>query len=196
MARHRNGLSQENGHRMNKEQYLQEVRSDIDALLTDVKLSNHKNQVFAWKLNARFNKTFEESFLWSKALFLATNSCLLIQNNSDRKIAIKGLHECAEIYESLSLLPEISENFDRDYLSILSALCYDLSGYQANAYCVANRIQEYELSTQDERIVLAADNKVVEQIRLILLKKIPLAYDRLPSELLSLDTGYSLFRKQ
>lgn len=195
MARHRNGLSQENGHRMNKEQYLQEVRSDIDALLTDVKLSNHKNQVFAWKLNARFNKTFEESFLWSKALFLATNSCLLIQNNSDRKIAIKGLHECAEIYESLSLLPEISENFDRDYLSILSALCYDLSGYQANAYCVANRIQEYELSTQDERIVLAADNKVVEQIRLILLKKIPLAYDRLPSELLSLDTGYSLFRK-
>jgi len=180
---------------MDKEEYLIELKSDIDTLLKEYKLNNYKSQAFAWKLNASFNRTFDESYLWNRALFLATNSCFLLQNETEKKIAIKGLYESAEIYEYLSELPEISDTYDKDYLSILSALCYDLSGYQANAFCVADRIDEYELETKDVDIELAIDNKIIEQIRLILLKKIPLAYNKLRNEQLEQDYGYSIFKK-
>lgn len=180
---------------MDKEEYLIELKSDIDTLLKEYKLNNYKSQAFAWKLNASFNRTFDESYLWNRALFLATNSCFLLQNETEKKTAIKGLYESAEIYEYLSELPKISDTYDKDYLSILSALCYDLSGYQANAFCVADRIEEYELETKDVDIELAIDNKIIEQIRLILLKKIPLAYNKLRNEQLEQDYGYSIFKK-
>ncbi|MBN2616579.1 MAG: DEAD/DEAH box helicase [Bacteroidales bacterium] len=180
---------------MNKEDYLIELKSDIDTLLGEYKLNNYKSQAFAWKLNARFNRTFDEKYLWNRALFLATNSCILLQNNRDKKTAIKGLYESAEIYEYLSELPEVSDIYDKDYLVVLSALCYDLSGYQANAFCVANKAGEYELQTSDSDINLDVDNSIIEQIRLILLKKIPLAYNKLNSENLEQDSGYSLFKK-
>lgn len=180
---------------MNKEEYLLELKTDIEALLGEYKLNNYKSQVFAWKLNATFKRTFDEKYLWNRALFLATNSCFLLQNDTEKKTAIKGLYESAEIYEYLSELPKISDIYDRKYLSILSALCYDLSGYQANAYCVADRIGKYKLKTKDGGIALGVDNRIIEQIKLILLKKIPLAYNKLSNAELEQDLGYSLFKK-
>ena len=91
---------------MNKQQYIAELENDIASLLKEYLLGNYKKQIFAWKLNASFNKTYQEDYLWNRALFLATNSCLLLQNSGDKKIAIKGLKESAEIYEYLSELPE------------------------------------------------------------------------------------------
>ena len=76
---------------MNKEQYLQEIKLDIDNLLSEYKLSNHKNQAFAWKLNATFTRTFEENYLWNRALFLSTNCCYLLQDNFEKKIAILSI---------------------------------------------------------------------------------------------------------
>ncbi len=61
---------------MNKQQYIAELENDIKSLLNDSLLRNYKSQVFAWKLNASFNKTFKEEYLWNRALFLSTNSCL------------------------------------------------------------------------------------------------------------------------
>lgn len=180
---------------MEKKEFLQEIKKEIDILLTENTLTNYKNQAFAWKLNATFNRTFKESYLWNRALFITTNSCYLIQNETDIKTAIKGLYECAEIYEYLSELPKITENYDKDYISILSALCYDLSGYQANAYCVAERINEYKFTSFDNDLTLNADNAIIEQIRLILLKKIPLANNKLSDEKLKYNIGYSLFIK-
>lgn len=180
---------------MNKEDYLIELKSDIDTLLSEYKLNNYKSQAFAWKLNARFNRTFDESYLWNRALFLTTNSCFLLQNETEKKTAIKGLYESAEIFEYLSELPNISEQYDKEYLSILSALCYDLSGYQANAFCVISRIGEYELNTNDGDIELEIENKIIEQVRLILLKKIPLAYNKLSSVEFEKNENYSVFKE-
>jgi helicase len=180
---------------MNLDEYLIELKSDIDSLLSEYKLNNYKSQAFAWKLNARFNRTFDEAYLWNRALFMSTNCCFLLQNESDIKTAIKGLYESAEIYEYLSELPEVSNFYDKDYLSILSALCYDLSGYQANAFCVANRIEAYKLETSDGDIKLEIANNIIEQIRLILLKKIPLAYNKLNNVELEQNFGYLLFKK-
>lgn len=180
---------------MNKSEYLLELKTDIDNLLLDYKLMNYKNQSFAWKLNATFNRTFDENFLWNQSMFLSTNSCFLLQDNLNEKSGLNGLHESAEIYEYLSELPEISEKFDKDYLSILSALCYDLSGYQANAYCVAKRIKDYNFETDDERIDLTTDNIVIEQIRLILLKNIPLAMHKLNTYQVTNDLGYDFLKR-
>ena len=161
---------------MNREEYILELEKDINNLLQDYKLNNYKNQAFAWKLNAKFNRTFKEEYLWNRALFLSTNSCILLQENKNIKTALKALYGSAEIFEYLSELPEIAEKYDKDFLLILSALCYELSGYQANAYCVTSRINNYRLTTEDSEINLTLDNYLIEQIRLILLKKIPYAY--------------------
>lgn len=178
---------------MTREEYLQEAANEITNLLAEPKLINYKNQAFAWKLNATFNRTFEESYLWRRAMFLATNSCFLIQHKMELKTAIKGLYECAEIYEYLSELREISLQYDKDYLSILAALCYDLAGYQANGFCVANRLGDYRLGSPDNSISLETDNFVLEQIKLILLKKIPLAFSKLMDNPPEGDYGHQLF---
>ena len=180
---------------MNKNQYILEVEDDINNLLQDYKLNNYKNQAFAWKLNAKFNRTFQEEYLYNRALFLSTNSCLLLQENINNKTAIKGLYESAEIFEYLSELPEITEKYDKDYLLILSALCYDLSGYQANAYCVTSRIKNYHLITEDSGINLTIDNYLLDQIRLILLKKIPYARYTNYNDKLKKDLGFQLVKQ-
>ena len=180
---------------MNEEEYISEIENDVSSLLQDYKLSNYKNQAFAWKLNAKFNRTFQEDYLWNRALFLSTNSCILLQNNRNLKIALKGLYESAEIFEYLSELPEIAEKYDKDYILILSALCYDLSGYQANAYCVTSRIKSYTLTTNDDGIDLTIDNHLIEQIRLILLKMIPFANYSNHNELLNNDLGFQLIKQ-
>jgi len=178
-----------------KKNYLQELKDDISNLLNEYKLSNYKKQAFAWKLNASFTRTFDESYLWNRALFLATNSCFLLLNNTEKNTALKGLNESAEIYEYLSEIRQISEKYDKDYLLILSALCYDLSGYQANAYCVSNRIVDFELKSLDNDIPLTVDNAIIEQIRLILLKKIPYALSKLNDIEIKNNLGLSLFVK-
>jgi len=180
---------------MNKEEYILELENDINDLLQDYRLNNYKNQAFAWKLNAKFNRTFKEEYLWNRALFLSTNSCILLQEKRNTKIALKGLYESAEIFEYLSELPEIAEKYDKDYLLILSALCYELSGYQANAYCVTSRINNYNLTTKDSGINLTIDNHLVEQIRLILLKKIPYAYHTNHNERLENELSFQLVKQ-
>lgn len=180
---------------MNKIQYIKELKKDILSLLVEYKLNNYKNQAFAWRLNASFKRTFEESYLWNRALFLSTNSCILLLNDKDKKIALNGLFKSAEIFEYLSDLPNIENNYDKDYLLILSALCYDLSGYQANAYCIASKINDYKLMSENKRINLEIDNHIINQLRLILLKNIPYAYNLNTDLSLKNDNGFQILIK-
>ena len=53
---------------MDKQQFISELENDISSLLNDDLLNNFKNQIYAWKLNASFNKTFKENYLWNRAL--------------------------------------------------------------------------------------------------------------------------------
>jgi superfamily II DNA/RNA helicase len=174
---------------MDKEDYLTYLEQEIPKILDDYYLNNYKKQILAWKLNADFKRTYKEDYIWNRILYLTTNSCLLIREQRNIKLAITALKECAEIYEYLS---EISENYDKDYLLLLSALCYDLSGYQANAYCLANKIKGYKLDSETQGINLDADNIIIDQIRLVLLKQIPYANYKAIS-LAEKDLGLSIF---
>ena len=179
---------------MNKVEFLKNIGKDIEELLLSQKLTNHKNQAFAWRLNAHFERTFDEQYLWTQALYLSTNCCLLLQDNKYNKLAIRGLSESGEIYESLGKLNNNKNEYDKEYFLILSALCYDLSGYQANAYCIASSVKDFILTTPDKEIDLSVDNFIIYQISLILTKLIPLAKSRLESENHIENLGYNLFK--
>jgi len=156
---------------MDKAEYLNFIDSEVRKLLRETTLSNFKNQIFAWRLNANFNRSFRLDYLWNRAIYLSSNCALLLQNDGDIKIVTTGLKTCAEIFEYLSQLEETSEVYDKDHLLILSALCYDLSGYQANAYCIATKIDDFYLSDFGISVNLDEDNYIIQQVKNVLLKK-------------------------
>ena len=178
---------------MNKDDFLNKIKEDITVLLSDSKFTNNKNQLFAWKLNARFIRSFDENHLLNQSLFLCTNSCLILKENEGDKIAYQGLYVSAEIFQYLAEANDLLEQLDRDYLLVLSAICYDISGYQANAFCLASRVTEYILSTEDQRIDLTIDNYIIDQIKLILAKNIPRAEMKLRGYNSIRDEGFSFF---
>src|SRR6201988_1241237 len=132
-----------------KGQYIDQLKSFIKRTLDDdYVFQNYKNQIFAKKLGVEFNSTFNEQYLWRKALNLSSNACFLIKESAEKDLAIRALKESAEIYEYLH---SITKEYDVEYLLILSALCYDIAGYQANALCLIRDLihqkQIYEFSS-------------------------------------------------
>jgi len=175
---------------MEEQEYLEYINNEVRALLREPLLANYKNQIFAWRLNASFNRNYRTDYLWNRAIFLSSNCAYLLMHGGDIKVTTGGLKTSAEIFEYLSELEEITEDYDKDCILLLSALCYDLSGYQANAYCIATRIGEFSLVDLDSGKNLTPYNYIVKQITNILLKKLPLAEAIALSDV---DLGISLF---
>ena len=142
---------------MTKEEFILKSESRLSSLENDSKFKNYSKQLLADKLKADFNKTYKLDYLWRKSLIAISSSCFILENDTNSKIALKSLYKIANNLENISEIEESSSQFDVDFLRILSALCYDVSGYQANAYCIAKKINEYQLSS-DLDIDLTEDN--------------------------------------
>lgn len=177
------------GNSMNKEMYISVITQDIKNTLSDYRYNNYKKQVIARKLSADFYPTYDESYLWNRALFLSSNACLLIGEDQETKLASRALKESAEIYENLGA---ISETYDREYSLLLAAMCYDLSGYQANGYCLAKALTQYDFQSEDERVNIESDNYILSQVKEILLKNIFKARAELDQNN-NIDIGIGLF---
>lgn len=177
---------------MTLEQYLSDLENDIKILLSESRLNFYKNQMYAWKLKSSFTRSFQEDFLFNRALYISTNASILLESNSINKIALQGLKESAEIFEYLSELQDISNYYDKENLILLSALCYDIAGYQANALCITNRIERYLLESKIDHN-LESDNKIINQIMLILKKKIPYANELNEANNEDNAVGYEIF---
>lgn len=158
---------------MTKEEFILKSESRLSSLENDSKFKNYSKQLLADKLKADFNKNYKLDYLWRKSLIAISSSCFILENDTNSKIALKSLYKIANNLENISEIEESSSQFDVDFLRILSALCYDVSGYQANAYCIAKKINEYQLSS-DLDIDLTEDNYIIQIIQNALLKKIPL----------------------
>lgn len=158
---------------MTKEEFIFKSETRLATLENDIKFKNYSKQLLADKLKADFNKTYKLDYLWRKSLIAISSSCFILEDNVNSKIALKSLYKVANNLENISEIEESSSQFDVDFLRILSALCYDISGYQANAYCIAKKIEEYQLSS-DLDINLTEDNCIIQIIQNALLKKIPL----------------------
>lgn len=112
--------------------YINKKEVEINELIKSPFLKNQFGQIFAKKMGAQFNATYNEATIWGYALFLSSSSVKVLKNKQS-DVCIQALKVAAELFETLS---EMSEEYDRDYAKVLSALCYDLSGYQANAFCM------------------------------------------------------------
>lgn len=158
---------------MIKEEFLRKTEERLLNLSNNQTYNNYSKQLVADKLNADFSRTYKLHYLWQKSLVAISSSCFILENNSNSKIALKTLYKVANNLENISEIETSVTQFDVDFLRILSALCYDVSGYQANAYCIAKKINEYQLTT-DLNINLTEDNFIIQIIQNALLKKIPL----------------------
>ncbi len=174
---------------MDKAEYIQGVIRGVENTLGNFRFNNHKKQVIAKKLSADFTATYDEANLWNHVLYLSTNACLLLEEDIEERLAFRALKESAEIYENLS---EISENYDRNYAILLSALCYDLSGYQANAYCLTKRLPDYQFISNDYRVDVDSDNYILFHIKEILNKNLYKARSKINQDLNN-DIGIKLF---
>ncbi len=175
---------------MNLQEYILLTENNLKKVLQDYKFDNFKKQIYAWKLNAEFKRTYDEKYLWNRLLYITSSACFLLKNGGDKKIAYISLKECAEIYEDFGA---VSEDYDRYYSLVLSALCYELAGYQANGYCIAKKLKGFEFTSINPDLDLTTDNLIINQIILILLNKIPLA-NYLISQNKS-DIGWEIFSK-
>lgn len=162
-----------------KSKYITEVTKSIkNTLFEDYLFRNYKNQIFVKKLGVEFNNTYNEDYLWRRALSLSTHACFLLLNSKESDLGKSALKESAEIYEYLH---SISTKYDREYLIILSSLCYDISGYQANALCLVrdlikrNEIYTLSKSPKDRENEIENENYILHHIQQILQKKIYLA---------------------
>ncbi|MDR3715868.1 MAG: DEAD/DEAH box helicase [Puia sp.] len=157
---------------MNKEEYLTLVSQRMQNVLDDATFINYKNQTTAKKLSVSFNSTYQENYLWNRALFLSSNGATLIIERMPTRTAMGALKQSAEVFENLHL---VSTQYDKAYCLILSALCYDLAGYQANALCLLRNTEPYAFQPGEDGIVIDDDNYIISQIRDFLLKKVPWA---------------------
>jgi len=174
---------------MTKTEYLQQIEEELSKVLADSKFNNYRSQLSAWKLSADFKRSYDETYLWNRALFMCSNACHLLSNDNNHRLSLNCLKESGLIYENLA---SISEMYDRDYCLVLSALCYDIAGYQANAVCLLKKLNGYSFTVSDQLDDVSSDNYVLEHVLYILLKKIPLGRSKINRKL-GLDPGIFLF---
>jgi replicative superfamily II helicase len=185
---------------MNKKEYLYEIESRLKDFLNDEKLKRHLAQINAEKLNVEFNKSYDESYLWEKSLFLSSNACFLLEDDLYNETAIKSLKLAAEIYENLY---HVTNEYDKKYILLLSSLCYDISGYQANAKCLIDEIEKYEYYTVEDNNknlnIVYYENIFLKTIQFFLQKKIFLLNNEIDlldkSDYSSLNNFYKRFFK-
>ena len=161
-----------------KTEYLQSKEIELKKIISSKKLKNFFNQTSSKKNGAEFEEKYSESYLWRYALYISSRSCYLLEHAKNNETAILSLKMAAEIYENLYY---VSEEYDRAYSLLLSSLCYDLSGYQANAKCLIDELEKkfdyYSLKNDDELNNL--ENLFLKTIQLFLQKKIYLLNDEL-----------------
>lgn len=155
-----------------QEKYIRFLEVQVNELLSDGLFQNYKRQLLARKLKADFNHSYSFSYIWDKINVLITLSCFLLKRQDENEYAISALKTVAEICENLSIIEDY--DWDKDYANIMSALCYDLAGYQSNANCVIKQIGEYALE-KDFSENFDDDKVVFKQILLILKNRISYA---------------------
>ena len=163
---------------ISKNNYLKLKENELKEIISSEKLKNFLNQTYSQKNGVEFNKTYLEGYLWRYALYMSSRSCYLYKYDKNNETAILSLKMAAEIYENLY---HVSTEYDNAYSLLLSSLCYDLSGYQANAKCLIDELERkfdyYSLKNDDE--INNLENIFLKTIQLFLQKKIYLLNDEL-----------------
>jgi helicase len=133
-------------------EYIDKKEKQVEELIDSSFFRNQYGQIFAKKMGANFKATYNESTIWGYALFLSSASAKVL-THKESPVCMQGLKVSAELFETFSLM---SEEYDKDYAKILSALCYDLSGFQANSSCILKSL-EYKIE-ENESLDISVNN--------------------------------------
>lgn len=169
---------------MDKKEYLAKKQDELKSIIFENKtLDNFNRQLFAKKIGEPFKESFKEDYLWRYALYLSSTGAFLLEEYPENDIGLDACRIAAEIYENIY---HVSKSYDKKYSLILSSLCYDISGYQANAQCLINELtssdEYYQLNNEtDEDHIIIYENFVFKTIQLFLQKKIPGLLDEVNS---------------
>lgn len=176
---------------MNKTEFIKYLKTELISEVKDEKLRSYYWQINASRLNVNFNHTYDLEYLINKIQNITTFSCLILQSEKDEN-ALFALNICAKLLFNIVHVPECT--YDKDFLLIIAALCFDIAGYQANAYCITKELENYYLDSSED-INLTEDNKILEQIIYILQKRLPLAYSRIKDDNNEKTIQYNIFEK-
>lgn len=168
---------------MDKDEYLSKKQRELDNIISNDRLDNFNRQIFAKKIGATFRQTFNEDYLWRYALYLSSTGAYLLEEFPESTTGLESCRIAGEMYENLYY---VATEHDKEYSLILSSLCYDISGYQANAQCLINELTNntdyYQLiSGKDEDYHLNYENFVFKTVQLFLQKKIFAILDEIDS---------------
>lgn len=132
---------------MLREQYLQSTRLRINEITDDDSLRNQLYQLRASSIQEEFGAktaqsirfTFDPDQVWRLCNFVFSETALLLDEGYGiQQDLVSNLRQIGEAFEFLA---RISNDDDKEILLINSALCYQLAGYQANALCIARRVE-------------------------------------------------------
>lgn len=152
--------------KMNITEYIKKKEEQINRIIKNPLLNRNYYQMVAIKVGSDLKKRYNETFLWNQALFLSSNSAKILAFDNSNQIALKAMRLAAQIYE---MLYYVSLEFDKGYSLLLSALCYDIAGYQANALCLIRDI--YALEEHDD-LLYRYENLFLEIVQLFMQKKL------------------------
>ncbi len=159
---------------MNRLEYLEKKEQELENLINTSndaeRLKSENAQLFALRMGATIkNPSYKEYDLWARAIYLSSKASLLLQENTNNKTALKAMKSAAEIFLNLYYL---SKEYDKEYSLILSALCFDIAGYQANASALIHFLGEnlYQINNDDKISTLS--NHLFSIIQLFLTKSL------------------------
>jgi superfamily II DNA/RNA helicase len=131
---------------MDKQTFLETTYHSLDELHSDQNFRNNLSQVRARAIQQEFvpeqsttQFTFDTKRIWQSCNYLFSESALLLNENfGDRTALLQNIRTAAQAFE---FLYKIAEPGDQEILLLNAAICYQIAGYQANAFCISKFIE-------------------------------------------------------
>jgi len=161
---------------MNKQEYLTITLSRLDALSNDLIFKNNLSQVRARAIQEEHTPeqsitdfTFDPERIWHYCDYIfSESSLLLLEGRGEESALLRQVKAAAQAFEFLAKFA--GEN-DKQILSLNSAMCYHIAGYQANASCLTKSIEaEREHLELEKNPLLNLDSFLINSFLNSLLK--------------------------
>lgn len=131
---------------MDKQFFLESTYLSLEELDNDLNFKNILSQVRARAIQQEFvpeepktQFTFNAKQVWQSCNYLFSESILLLSENfGDKTVLLRKIRTAAQAFEFLA---KFSEPRDQEILLLNSAICYQIAGYQANAFCLSKLIE-------------------------------------------------------
>lgn len=160
---------------MDKHTFLESTSEMLDELKKDSTFRNNLSQVRARAIQEEFvpeesttQFTFDTKQIWQSCDYLFSESILLLSENYGNKTALlQNIKTAAQAFEFLAKFSELK---DQEILLLNAAICYHISGYQANAFCISKLIEARFLSPNTQTVFEELDAELINFFRQAVIK--------------------------